>query len=152
MPTDSDRRAITDALHTWCRGADRNRPEDQVAVLSPDARLAFYGDDTWTTGREAVLAWLTEALTHFRATHHYLTNVWIDFDGADVATSEAYVLAWHQFVDDIPDYTLHAEYHDRWARHDGEWLITERRLIVAGTSSRSSGRAMAILDRRPNQR
>lgn len=143
-----DRQAIINGLQTWCRGADLNRPELQVTVLAPDVRLAFYGPDSWVEGHDEIVEWLRGALANFEATHHYLTNVMIDFGDDDHATSIAYVLAWHRFVADQPDYTLHAEYHDAWERRAGQWLIVERQLKVAGSSDRASSRPVQGIGRR----
>ncbi len=136
-----DRQAITDRLHWYTRWVDLNRVDKQVEVFTDDGRLTFYGDDAWIEGRDAIQATITAAVARYEATHHYISNIEIDFDGRDAARSRCYVQAWHRPVDGGPDYTLHAQYHDVWARTPDGWRIAERRLKTAGTSTRSDGKS-----------
>ena len=55
------------------------------------------------------------------------------------ARAISYVQAWHRPADGGDDYTLHAQYHDKWVKIFGVWKLSERRLKTAGTSNRSDG-------------
>ncbi|MGI9645687.1 MAG: nuclear transport factor 2 family protein, partial [Ilumatobacteraceae bacterium] len=134
-----DRQDITDALHWYTRWVDLNRVDKQVEVFTDDGRITFYGDDGWTEGRAAIQAMITPAVAKYEATHHYISNIEITFDGADDARSMCYLHAWHRPADGGPDYTLYAQYHDVWTRKADGWRISERRLKTAGTSSRGGG-------------
>lgn len=134
-----DRQAIEDGLHWYTRWVDLNRVDKQVEIFTEDGRLTFYGDDGWTVGRDAIEALITPAMTRWAATHHYISNIEITFEGPDDARSMCYLHAWHRPADGGDDYTLHAQYHDVWTRTDVGWRIAERRLKTAGTSSRRDG-------------
>jgi hypothetical protein len=136
-----DRQAITDGLHWYTRWVDLNRVDKQVEIFTDDGRITFYGDDAWTVGREAIQAMLTPGVAKYAATHHYISNIEINFEGPDEANSLSYLQAWHRPADGSDDYTLYAQYHDRWVRTPDGWRISERWLKTAGTSSRAGGRS-----------
>ena len=136
-----DRQAITDGIQWWTKWVDLNRIDKQVQILTEDGRLTFYGDDEWIVGRDKIEAMLVPSVARYSATHHYISNVEINFEGADEASSIAYLQAWHRPADGSDDYTLYAQYHDRWVRTADGWRISERRLKTAGTSSRGEGRS-----------
>jgi hypothetical protein len=148
----ADRQEIIDGLHWYTRWVDLNRVDMQVQIFTEDARLTFYGDDGWIVGRDNIETVLTPSVARFEATHHYITNVEIDFDGADDATSLCYLEAWHRPADGGDDYTLYAQYHDRWTRTADGWRMAERRLKTAGTSSRPvGGSPLEGIGRAPNE-
>ncbi|MGI9621816.1 MAG: nuclear transport factor 2 family protein [Acidimicrobiales bacterium] len=136
-----DRQDIVDGLHWYTRWVDLNRVDMQVQIFTDDARLTFYGDDEWIVGRDNIEAVLTPSVARYAATHHYISNIEITFEGNDEARSVCYLKAWHRPADGGDDYTLYAQYHDRWTRTGEGWRMTERRLKTAGTSSRTGGRA-----------
>jgi hypothetical protein len=130
----ADRAEIVDGMHAYARWVDLNRPDEQVKVFVDDCRVNFgRGDDGWIEGREALQGALEAALAPFSATSHAVSNIEIDFDGADRATAVSVVQAWHRFRGDEPDFLLMARYHDRWVRTADGWKMAERRLKVAGT-------------------
>lgn len=135
-----DRQAITDGLHWYTRWVDLNRVDKQVEIFTDDGRITFTGDDAWTEGRANIEALITPLVAAYQATHHYISNIEITFDSADEAHSQCYLHAWHRPADGSDDFTLYAQYHDRWARTEDGWRIRERRLKTAGTvGGRSSG-------------
>lgn len=142
-----DRQAITDGLHWYTRWVDLNRVDKQVEIFTEDARITFYGDDDWVVGRDNIEAMLTPSVARYVATHHHVSNIEINFEGADDARVICYLLAWHRPADGGDDYTLRAQYHDRWTRTPGGWRMTERRLKTAGTSSRASGSSLESIGR-----
>lgn len=135
-----DRQAITDGLHWYTRWVDLNRVDRQVEIFTEDGRITFRGDDNWTVGRANIEALITPLVAAYAATHHYISNININFDGADEAHSECYLHAWHRPADGSADFTLFAQYHDDWVRTDDGWRIRQRRLKTAGTiGGESSG-------------
>lgn len=136
-----DRQAITDGLHWYTRWVDLNRVDKQVEIFTDDGRITFQGDDAWTQGRDNIEALITPLVAVYKATHHYISNVEISFEGADEARSQCYLHAWHRPADGSDDFILYAQYHDRWVRTDDGWRIRERRLKTAGTEGREDGGA-----------
>lgn len=136
-----DRQAITDGLHWYTRWVDLNRVDKQVEIFTEDGRITFRGDDAWTVGRANIQTMLTPLVEIYQATHHYISNIEIEFDSADEARSRCYLQAWHRPADGSGDWTLYAQYHDRWTRTTDGWRIRERRLKTAGTVGRADGGA-----------
>jgi hypothetical protein len=128
-----DRQAITDGLHWYTRWVDLNRVDKQVEIFTEDGRISFASDDDWTEGRANIEALIAPLVAAYQATHHYITNVEITFEGADEAHSQCYLHAWHRPADGRDDFVLYAQYHDRWTRTEEGWRIRERRLKTAGT-------------------
>ena len=134
-----DRQEIIDQMHWYTGWVDLNRVDKQVEVFAEDGRLTFYGDDHWIEGRENIQQALIPSVSKYAATHHYISNIVITFEALDVATAISYVQAWHRPADGGDDYTLHAQYHDKWIKISGIWKLSERRLKTAGTTSRGQG-------------
>lgn len=128
-----DRQAITDGLHWYTRWVDLNRVDKQVEIFTEDGRITFRGEDNWTVGRANIETLITPLVALYDATHHYISNVEITFDSADEARSLCYLHAWHRPADGSADFTLYAQYHDRWTRTEDGWRMRERRLKTAGT-------------------
>ncbi len=128
-----DRQEIVDQMHAYCRWVDVNRPDEQVKMFVEDC-VTRYGGGTDIVGRDALLDMLHAALARYSATHHHVSNIEIDFTGADTADAVSYVYAWHRHVDETkPDFILHARYVDTWRRTDEGWRCVTRFLRSAGT-------------------
>ena len=128
------RQAITDAIHTYCRGVD-TIDVDIVAALFTEDCVVDYGPGLGvsTHGRDNIADRLRRGLPRFAATSHQVSNIEITFGDDDTsASSITYLNAWHRYPDGKPDAVLWARYHDRWVIVDGRWLIAERILRVAG--------------------
>jgi hypothetical protein len=112
-----DHQAIVDAMYAYATAVDLNRPDEQVKVFTEGCRVNYgAGDAGWIHGREALREALRAALAEFVATNHRITNIEIDFAGADAATAVSSVYAWHRYADDRPDFHLFGRYHDVWER------------------------------------
>lgn len=128
MIDEADRREMTEALLTYCRGIDRLDAERVRAAFVPGAELEGYGPDVMTieTFAEYALASLGRS---YRATQHRVSNIFVEETG-DGARLEAYVLASHHAVgtDGESDtmLTFAGRYIDTMARHDGGWRIARR--------------------------
>ncbi len=127
-----DRLAITRLLHRYCAMLDR-MDLDLVPELFTDDCVVVYGPEERMQSRGAAnLASSLRRLWRFARTSHHLSNVEIDFDGADEAQGRSYVLAWHQQPDGASR-TLYAQYHDRFVRTPAGWRIAERRQYTNGS-------------------
>jgi hypothetical protein len=69
----------------------------------------------------------------FVKTSHHLTNVAVSFPGADRATVNAYVQAWHWKVDNTV-VVAPGTWDVELVRTDGKWLITREKLAVVGAA------------------
>lgn len=118
---------IERVLVQYARGIDRC---DRILLLE-----CFHPDATEEHGTfsgssaEFIDFTLPRVSSWFGATSHFLSNIWIDVVG-DVAASEAYVLAIHQYADSPDELFLSGRYIDRFERRDGPWKIARRQLIV----------------------
>ena len=129
-----DRQAITDVIHTYCRGVD-TLDTASVAALFTDDCLVDYGPGLGvpTRGSVAIGERLARGLPRFAATSHHVSNIEITFaDDGHQATGITYLYAWHSYPDDRPHAELWARYHDVFVRQADRWLIAERVLRVAG--------------------
>ena len=142
----ADRLAIQDALHRYCRGADR-RNWDLV-------QSAFHAGASVDQGDfKGVIEVMIESmkLRHgaIEQSAHLLTNILIEFDSADGAVVESYYLAFLRIAN-FPaamrvallgpgapesgkiDMRSLGRYVDRFERRDGHWRIA-RRVCIAET-------------------
>jgi hypothetical protein len=134
-PRLADRAEILSGLAAYCRLADLNRPEEQVAVFVDDCR-ASYGAGREIVGREALAAVLRRSLAAYSATSHLLGGTEIEFTGEDSAAVQTVVHAWHRRADGAPDVLLYGRYVDEWVRTPAGWRIRVRELRVAGAVGR----------------
>ncbi|MFV0316688.1 MAG: nuclear transport factor 2 family protein [Microthrixaceae bacterium] len=129
-----DREEIARLLHEYCRAVDLYHPEEVAAVFTEDCVVSYGPTLGGVQGRDALASSLKAGLAHYDATNHLLGNVQIDFDDPDSAHGMSLVYAWHRMRNGAPDAHLWAQYHDRFVRTTGGWLIAQRRLLVAGES------------------
>jgi SnoaL-like domain len=122
------RAAITDALHSYCRGIDRLHAPSIAAAFHPGAALIDYGPEPSTI--EAFVDRALDSLGRkFIATQHRVTNISIEIDG-NRALVEAYVLAHHVEQTDGGRklHTFNGRYIDRFEERGGSWKIASRTL------------------------
>ena len=134
-----DRAEIADQMFRYARATDWLETEWHREVFAEDCVFAspHSGD---VVGVDGVVQWMTAALGQFEATQHLIGNIWIEFTGPEEAKAVSYVRAWHRYRDpDRADMILWGEYHDRWRKFDGRWLIIERRVREAGIEPRREG-------------
>ena len=129
-----DRQEIMAMMAAYARCADLNQPERQAEVFTHDCRVKYHPDD-WIVGRSAVTEALRTALTRYSKTSHHVSNIEIDFDGPDSASSQSTVIAWHR-RNDGSEWTLYGRYVDRWTRTELGWRLVERELRAAGAVGR----------------
>lgn len=78
-------------------------------------------------GREAIVGLIRQYLDACGPTQHLLGNILVDVAG-DHAQSHAYVHDRHLPTGGAtsPTYYTLGDYHDRWIKVDGRWLLLER--------------------------
>ena len=151
-----DRQAITDVLLRYARGADRLDIDCFRSVFWEDGGY----EDSVVEGeaRDFIPSLIGDTVrSFFDTTQHFISNVRIDFEGADLAFTECYFLAFHvvpanrEALDAVlgpermaelgADYTRRYEifvagrYLDRFERRRGEWRVKKRRLVADWTTT-----------------
>jgi hypothetical protein len=124
------REQIRDAVHRYCRGADRCDDALLRSVYHPDAT-----EDHGGFGGSAA-QYCDEAIPRLRrlwaATQHVLGQIAIELDG-DVAHVESSFVGYHVRRPDeqgrVLMWELGGRYLDRFERRDGAWLIAHRLLV-----------------------
>jgi 3-phenylpropionate/cinnamic acid dioxygenase small subunit len=127
----ADREEIAELLFEYCYSCDRNDAEGVAACFTEDC-VAEYGTgpEFPSVGAAARGEQAARDLALFEATSHLLSNVSIEFEGADRARTRSVVQAWHRPRDGGSGWMLHAQYHDVVTRTEAGWQIAERRLVV----------------------
>jgi hypothetical protein len=119
-----DIHAIEQLKHRYFRCLDQKAWAELATCLAEDATASYGGGAVELEGREAIVAFVTEAMGSPRMlTSHRGTQPEIELLGGDEATGvwalEDVVI--HQDL----DITIHGAsfYDDRYVRRDGVWLI-----------------------------
>jgi hypothetical protein len=122
------RATIQDILARYSRALDRCDIDILKSVFWPDA----HDDHGMFVGNiDEFAEFSMKTLATMDRTMHLVANCVIDFDDADHARSETYIVAWHDIAGDIATSHLVAggRYLDRFERRSGEWRILERVFI-----------------------
>jgi ketosteroid isomerase-like protein len=128
-----ERQAIVDVIYAYCRNVDLVNAAEVAACFTDDCTVDYGpGMGTVTRGKDNVRDRLGDGLHRFAATSHHVSNIEVVFDSDDSARTITYLYAWHRFADQKPDAHLWAQYHDRFSKVQGRWLIADRVLKVAG--------------------
>ena len=149
---DLDLRATTDQLalralaERYAAGVDRRDRALFLSAFHADGVLVLldYGDPTQvraTRKGHDELGDVTELITRYDKTFHFIGNARYDVDG-DTATGEVYCVAHHLTTDRHggTDYVMMIRYLDTYSRRDGRWGIEERRLVTDWTELRTANR------------
>ena len=130
----SDRQEIANILHQYCRGMDLLDmdliagafTEDGLLDIGPEPRLQ-------TRGASAIHEAMKRMKRFIRSSHH-LSNIQIEFQGADHARCVSYVLAWHETADGHCG-TMMGQFHDEFIRIPIGWRISSRQLRMSGSDA-----------------
>jgi len=112
---------VADLLHRYARAIDTGRLEEFDQVFLPDATMDF-GPRGVREGREAIRAFIREALARYDVVQHYISNI---TEGEGEAA--CYFLAWH-LKGDKPPFIVGGEYRDRLVATDAGPRIAHRTL------------------------
>ncbi|MES2480594.1 MAG: nuclear transport factor 2 family protein [Pseudomonadota bacterium] len=126
-----DEAAISRVIFDYAFHLDMNHPNELVNLFVDDCEV-IYGPNFGAVGREAYAKTLQGIGTYFVCTSHHVSNIVIDFVGADEAHVRSVVLAWHRYTRERPDSTLYGQYHDVLVRVGGEWKFKRRELRTSG--------------------
>jgi hypothetical protein len=125
---------IHDVIAAYCQAFDSHDRDELERVFSPDATLrllggAARGDEA--IGREAVMAWLTGRWAGSPPCLHLTGNIRLtpSGDGAEGASDFLFVI---KREDGSLKLATAGRYLDRFARHDGRWVIAERNITFLG--------------------
>jgi ketosteroid isomerase-like protein len=125
---------IYDVVAAYCQAYDSHDREELARVFSPDAVLhilggASRGDEA--VGRENVLAWLTGRWPSAPPCLHLTGNLRFSPAG-DGAEGTADFLFLIKKEDGSLQISTAGRYLDRYARHEGRWVIAERSITFLG--------------------
>jgi ketosteroid isomerase-like protein len=115
--------AIGQLAARYALALDSRDIDTMVALFVPDVRVGGAGDGH---GREALRTFFNANLSHFYRSMHLISGHVIDFDDADHAHGSVHCRAEHEDGDRWGVMVMN--YKDRYARVDGEWFFTRRRL------------------------
>jgi hypothetical protein len=133
----ADRLAIRELVEAYAHCADRRDAQGQMALFTVDTHFLVYmnAKDRVLTidlhSREA-LAPIFADLNKYNATTHFVGQSTIYILTDRQATGESYCMAHHVTVDGAKLRLMLASlrYLDKFAKTNGTWLFSERRLYV----------------------
>ncbi len=129
-----DTAAITRVLNSYCSTLDRMDLPALCALFTDDC-VVEYGPEEWLQSRGvAALEQSLARMWRWARTSHHLSNVQVEFTGADEAAASSYVQAWHERPDGATA-TVFGQYRDRLVRLEAGWRIAERRMVMNGSDS-----------------
>jgi hypothetical protein len=119
---------ISETLHKYPIALDGLDREMLLSIGHPDGRVDFDGmfEGIWP----AFVDWVLPAHKPLLFHNHRITNMLIELDG-DTARSQTNVTATlliEQNGGDVDERRIQARYLDKLTRHQGRWLIAERKL------------------------
>jgi len=133
----ADRLAIRELVEAYAYCADRRDAEGQMALFTEDTHFVVFMNAKDPTPAMDLhtrqdLAPVFAALNQYDATTHFIGQSTILSLTGDTATGVAYCLAHHVTVADGKRRLMVASirYHDSFVKRDGEWLFSERQLLV----------------------
>jgi len=130
--TADDYFAIQNLIYRYCERIDRGDFAG-IAQLFAHAEIHVPALPAPVRGVAAIEAMYTQFTrlypeTGTPRTRHVTSNVIIEPDGADAARAQSYVLV-HQATDVLPlQPIVGGRYYDRFAKTEGAWRFTERRM------------------------
>lgn len=126
---------IYNVVAAYCQAVDGQDRELLEQVFAPDVALRFVGgpvDGEASTGREDVIAWLTDRWQPDRPFSLHLTgNIRLTASG-DGAEGTSDFIVFMKDADGALRSGLSGRYRDHFARHDGRWVIAERAVHFNG--------------------
>jgi len=126
---------IRELQSRYCRAVDRRDEAVLREVFHPQAHVDK-GD-----GPVPVDLYLVDVARRHAGipmSSHQITNVVVDFLPSGDAFTESYGLAWERRHDGrggFVDHSLRVRYGDLLTRHEGEWRVLERRVVIDQVTS-----------------
>jgi SnoaL-like domain len=139
----ADRLALRELVDAYAYCADRRNAEKQMSLFTEDAHFVVFMDPksampSTELNRRDDLAAIFDELNKYEATTHFNGQSTVVLDG-DRASGETYCLA-HHVSESEGKRTLFIasiRYYDAFAKINGTWFFTERKLMVDWTDTRS---------------
>src|ERR1700739_1052090 len=140
----ADRLAIRELFDAYAHCADRRLAEEQKALFTEDTHFVVYmegqgSEPTYVlNGREALTP-VFEDLNRYESITHFNGQSTVILDG-DSASGESYTIAHHVYTEDGTRKIMIASlrYLDSFAKIDGRWYFTERKLILDWSETQPS--------------
>ena len=133
----ADRLSIRELVEGYAHCADRRDAKGQMALFTADTHFVVYMDakdpkPTQELRSRESLAPVFADLNKYAATQHFVGQSTILTLTADRATGEAYTMAHHLTIEGEKRRLMIAalRYDDTFAKKDGVWLFSERKLYV----------------------
>jgi hypothetical protein len=131
---------IYDVVAAYCQAYDSHDREELERVFSPDATLRLLGGTARgdeAIGRDEVMAWLTGRWAGSPPCLHLTGNVRLtpsgeEAEGASGASGASDFLFVVKREDGSLKLATAGRYLDRFARHEGRWVIAERNITFLG--------------------
>ncbi len=138
----ADRVAIRELIDSYAHCADRRDADGQMALFTAETHFVVYMDarssePSMELHSRAELTTVIDDLNRYVATTHFNGQSTVRISGA-AATAETYCLAHHVSVEGDERTIMIAaiRYDDTFAKSDGTWRFSERRLYVDWTDTR----------------
>jgi hypothetical protein len=141
----ADRLQIQDCMYKWCRSVDRLDYEGMRSVFHDDA-IDLHG--AYNGPVDGLVDWIRNRHAGIPFSMHAVSNMLIEFAGADLALVETYVRTTQRYpaearaaLDQLAggragveggamDLMTCSRYVDRFERRDGHWKIARRTLVA----------------------
>jgi uncharacterized protein (TIGR02246 family) len=128
-----DRLESTDAIQRlmadYALGFDRHDRERFMHVFHEGAVYNIPGDFGKSSGTSEIEAALCEIWKACPGTHHWITNVTVEFAGPDTAAGDAHVITYVRTSAGGEGF-VHADYDNLYGRRNGLWRATSISLDV----------------------
>ena len=131
LQTVADRIALMDVMLKYAKGVDQRDMALYASVFADDVEVLGFGAETYD-GRDAWVAYVTEALKAYGPTQHMLGPQLAEVSG-DTAHCRTDVQALHYLINEpTKTLTLWATYITDMKRVNGEWKIARHHLESRG--------------------
>ena len=128
---------IYDVVAAYCQASDSRDREELARVFSPDATLRLSGGASRSDeahGRDEVLAWLTSRWPSAQPGLHMTGNLRLTPAGEGAQGTSDFLFLRKQ-EDGSVEISSAGRYVDRFARHEGRWVIAERSITFLSEPS-----------------
>jgi len=125
----NDRSEIEECLHRYAWMVDQRKWELMDSVFTPDGTIDYTSTGGKRGAYRPTLEWLDRALAPWPINLHMISNISIEFTGANAARSRCYFFApmCRARADGSQEIISNAGYYvDTFARTDAGWRIRER--------------------------
>lgn len=131
-----DKSDIADLIHAYCFHFDRAEPEAVIDLFTTDALIDYGPDVPPMSGHAEFGPMIASGLANlFEVTSHHVSNIAVQFDGQDTATSTCYLYAWHRYQGRSEPSELWGQYHHSFRRTEAGWKISRLVLYAVGTKN-----------------